>query len=272
MHLNTNTKHIGEKLWNMTEGLYKAEAIFREMHANYDEKVQAFSKAYDIDKTSLRLSAEDVSGLFDLPPMEHLRDDVLYALKETTHTLFRGPSTTDDLDRYCSDLYHEVSILKEEHYTVKTYAAAYADREEAEKILDEVHKTFPVKLDQISTLFVKARTRLEEILKKFRTETVLVRSLFLFGDELLEPIYEKGLPDLYRKMYEEGGPLEGFIVAARNFHQGRFIPQTDDAVRRAREFADSGEIDEKVRRKLLTKAEALTNKIEPYIKNHNAAT
>ena len=63
--------------------------------------------------------------MLEFKSLESLRDDYIQELKDLCHDVFRTADRTDPLDRYVSDIFHEVSILKEEHYTVKTYAPQY---------------------------------------------------------------------------------------------------------------------------------------------------
>ncbi len=274
MNKEAYKNHYDEKLWKMCEYFFSAATVFREMFSLYRDKVSRFSKDRGVQRNDLRLSADEISTLFDLHAMERLRDEILFDLKATTHALFRTKDSTDELDRYCSDIFHQVSILKEEHYSVKTYASAYEDREEAGKILDAVHANFPVKLEQIQILFKKARRRVEEILTRENRRKILVRSLYLFGDDLLKPVYSDGLFELYCAIYPSCGPAEGCVVAAKSFMDSSFYEKAAEAIEKAREYLDrdpsickgQAHIPEKEKTRLSKEIKSLASKLEPYLR------
>ena len=90
-------------------------------------------------------------------------------LKDACHVLFRTQDATDFLDRLVHDIFHEISILKEEHYNIRTYSPDDRnglDREELESILDEVHDIFPLKVHRMRHLFELALNRLEKMLPR----------------------------------------------------------------------------------------------------------
>ena len=215
---------IAPTLWDLVEAFFHARTAFAEVHDHYETRVLAHASEQGIDRRDLRLDAVEVSKLLDFAKLESLRNGPMHDLKEIAHSLFRKRASTDKLDRYASEIFHELSILKEEQYKVSTFAPEYHKRnelDEYESILEEVHQEFPRKVHNIHDLFAKARIRIEEILKRSREDTVLVRSLALFGAKLLEKAYPRGLTDLYRIMYA-AGELEAHLVAARSFARGGF--------------------------------------------------
>lgn len=236
---------IAPSLWDLVEAFFLASAAFEEVHESYESRVLSHAKERGVDRTNLRLDAETVSKLLDLGKLESLRNGPLHDLKDIAHALFRRKATTDKLDRYVSEIFHELSILKEEQYKVSTFAPEYQKRnelEEYESILDEVHKEFPRKVHNIHDLFQKARWRLEAILRKLRDDTVLVRSLALFGDKLLEKCYPDGIADFHAAIYP-GGALEAHLEAARSFARGGFLAQAQVGSKRALDAAASGKPD-----------------------------
>jgi hypothetical protein len=228
-------------LWRIVELFYRSLIIFRQQNDRYEEHVLHFSSKMGMHRLDLRLNPEDLAGLLDLKALERLRDGYLQQLKDLCHGIFRGQDRTDLLDRYVSDIFHEISILKEEHYNVKTYAPQYArDAAEVELkyILDEAHGLFPQKLNQIRFLFGKAQTRMEELLSSFRRIKIFIRSLYLHRDDFVREAYEDGIRQFYRHMYPEGGPLEGFYEVGISFLDSGFTGQAIEALRLAEaEFA-----------------------------------
>ena len=230
-----------QNFWTIVELYYRSHIIFRQQYDRYEEHVVHYSKQLGLHRLDLRLNPEDLAGLLDLKALERLRDENLHKLKDLCHLVFRGQDRTDILDRYVSDIFHEISILKEEHYNVKTYAPQYArDAAEVELkyILDEAHGLFPQKLNQIRFLFGKAQARMEELLSSFRKIKIFTRSLYLYRDDFVREAYEDGIRQFFRHMYPEGGPLEGFYEVGQGFFESGFYPQALEAYRFAEaEFA-----------------------------------
>jgi hypothetical protein len=231
--LDTFEQERHQTIWTIVELFYRSHIIFRQQYDRYEERVLHYSNKLGLHRLDLRLNPEDLAGLLDLKAMEGLRDGHLQALKDLCHQVFRGQDRTDLLDRYVSDIFHEISILKEEHYNVKTYAPQYArDAAEVELkyILDEAHGLFPQKLNQIRFLFGKAQARMEELLSSFRKVRIFIRSLYLQRDDFVREAYEDGIRQFYRYMYPDG-PLEGFFEVAQSFLASGFFPQALEAFR-----------------------------------------
>jgi hypothetical protein len=230
-----------QKLWTIVELFYRSHIIFRQQNDRYEEHVLHFSSKMGMHRLDLRLSAEDLAGLLDFKALERLRDGYLQELKDLCHQVFRGQDRTDLFDRYVSDIFHEISILKEEHYNVKMYAPQYARDSadvELQYILDEAHGLFPQKLNQIRFLFGKAQSRMEELLSSLRKIRIFTRSLYLSRDDFVREAYEDGIRQFYRHMYPDGGPLEGFYDVAGSFFDSGFYAQALEAFRFAEaEFA-----------------------------------
>jgi hypothetical protein len=222
--------------WELVDLFYSALSHFRRLHEAYDRKVLKYSTERGVDRKDLKLSAEEVSGLFDFKALEKLRDDFLFQLKENSHKLFRASDSTDTLDRYVSEIFHEISILKEEHYTVKTYGPL-DNNGLSGLILEEVHTYFPIRLGKIKALFEKARTRMESIFPQHTRNPILVRSLYLFGDSLVAGTYANGLEDLYRFLYPGGGASEGYYQVGQRFAQSGFWKLAKEALDKGRAAA-----------------------------------
>jgi hypothetical protein len=226
-------------LWEIVTKFFVAKKSFMVQHTNYDRLVKSYAKKQSVDRRQLQLGTREVAGLLDFKSIEELRNHHLRELKRLSHEMYRTEEITDLFDKYVSDIYHEISILKEEHYTVLTYAPAYeegqqGDLTERDKILEEVHEFFPRKMEQVNSLFQKAQIRLEELLPEYGQDRVLVRSMYLFGDKLLKGLYKNGLVDLYKKVYTKGGAVEGFLTAARSFHESGFDEQAEQALKKAK--------------------------------------
>jgi hypothetical protein len=219
-------------IWELLEEFFRSRALFRKIHEVYEESVLQHADEKGVDRAELRLDADAVSALLDTRQLGDLRDRHLFRLKELSHGLFRTADSTDVFDRYVTDAFHEISILKEEHLKVFTFAPDYDQLEEQEEyqaILDEVHHLFPIKVHHVYTLFEKAKNRLEQLIPSYSRDTVLMRSLFLFGDDLLGEVYEGGLHEFYRILYPELGATEAFYRVGKSFLGAGFLDHARDA-------------------------------------------
>jgi hypothetical protein len=246
---------VEEKLiWDVVALFYKAKKIFTRQRENYERMVTNYARKKSVDRRDLHLGTREVAGLLDFKVIEELRNSFLRELKRLAHLMFRTEETTDLFDKYVSDIYHEVSILKEEHYTVMTYAPAYEeglhpDLTERDKILDEVHEFFPRKLEQIRNLFEKAEARLEELLPAHAKDRIFVRSLYLFGTDILKDVRKDGLEGLYKKVYQAGGAVEGYLTVARSFYESGFNEQADAALKKAKSALRKSSMSEEDKKK-----------------------
>jgi len=230
---------IRTRIWDLVARFFAAKSTFRSQRENYERIVGNYAKKRSVDRRDLHLTTHEIAGLLDFKALEDLRDNHLWELKQMSHSIFRTDDKTDIFDKYISDIYHEVSILKEEHYTVMTYAPAYEeglhlDLAERDKILEEVHQLFPRKMEQIRSLFVKAYSRLQELLKLFLDERIFVRSLYLFGNDVLGKAGEGDIAALYEKIYPKGGAVQGYLKVAQSFHESGFYENAEEALKKAK--------------------------------------
>lgn len=222
-----NTLQVqAHRTWAIIRYFYLALVHFRREYERYDRKVLDYSRRSGLDRESLRLNSEELASLLEFKSLESLRDGYIQELKDLCHLVFRTEDHTDPLDRYVSDIFHEISILKEEHYTVKTYAPQYErDSNEVELrfILDDAHILFPKKMAQIHYLFGKGRERMEKILPTVRSMPIVIRSLYLHRkEEFIRQAYPKGLRAFYSHMYPLGA-FEGYYQVAQSFYHSSFF-------------------------------------------------
>ena len=221
----------GHRTWSIVRLFYQALINFRRQYEVYDDRVLQHSRRAGLSRELLRLNSADLAGLLDFKKLEDLRDIYIHELKDLCHIQFRTQDETDFLDRYVSDIFHEISILKEEHYTVKTYAPMYErdqSKIELQYILDEAHAMFPQKLQYILYLFGKATERMEQHLPRYREIPIVIRSLYLHRDGFVKDAYADGIRHFYRAMYE-WGPFEGFCQVGLSFYHSGFYAQSLDA-------------------------------------------
>ena len=223
--------------WDLLEAFFEAQRDYQNIYMYYESSVLAYAEERGVDRRRLRLSAAEVSGLLDFERLGQLRRGSLYRTKTISHALFRNKDTTSRFDRHISEIFHELSILREEQYKVSTFAEDYRrdnDMVEYESMLDEVHEDFPRRVSHIHTLFLKAQAKLEQALQAVRTDPIYLRSLFLFGDEILRYAYPEGPITHAWRVYEHG-PGEAFYLAARSFARRGFRADALSALDRALE-------------------------------------
>lgn len=224
--------------WDLTETFFEAMREYRQIYILYETQVLAHAEEQAVDRYQLRLDATEVSKLLDFDRLVGLRNGALFRAKDISHRLFRSEGRTTKFDRYISEIFHELSILREEQYKVSTFAEEYR-RENAlaeyESLLDEVHEDFPRRVNAIHELFKKAQRALEIQLRARRTDPVYLRSLVLFGDTTVRDAYPDGVSGHAWAVYERG-PGEAFYWAARSFACRGFKKEALGALERALEF------------------------------------
>ncbi|MEN8148279.1 MAG: hypothetical protein ABFS86_00565 [Planctomycetota bacterium] len=223
-----------ELLWQLFRSFFRSRTAFLTLFERYEARVLEFAEKFSIDRTRLRVSADDLLTLLDFKSLEELRDREILTLKQTAHILFRGPDATDLFDHHVSNIYHELSILKEEHYTLKEDFLRL-DRKEYERFFREVAEFYPKRLRHIKNLYGKALRRLEALLPEMAGERVLIRSIFIFGDGLLEDSYRGGLTALYRKMYPGLGAAKAYAIVGESFLESGFVEEALAAYLKAKD-------------------------------------
>ncbi len=227
-------------IWRILERFYRSRFHFLRIYDRYEELVAGYVEQLGIPREQIRLQPQELSQLLSYKELEVLRDEFLQPLKDACHALFRTRDTTEFLDRVVNDIFHELSILKEEHYNVLTYEAESRESNadsgldeddssrsgeivrEQQAVLDEVHDVFPQKVHRLHHLFEVALQRFEAILPNYSDNQVLIRSLFLHRDRFVSQAYERGLVDFYELMYGEKRIFEGYKMVGDSFYRSGF--------------------------------------------------
>jgi len=258
--------------WRVVERFYRAWNNFHSVHDRYEQIVQDYVDKLEIPREQIRLDPRDLFELLSTQDLEVLRDDYLTPLKSACHRLFRTEDSTDFLDRLVNDIFHELSILKEEHYNVLTYATDEAsllpanDRdlhEEQQVILDEVHEMFPQKVHRIAHLFETGSAALEALLHRWNTDPVLVRSLFMQRDGFVAHAYEDGLDHFYRLMYGKEDYARGYLIVGESFLGSGFFNRAEESLTMGREKAGEAgqsEVSDQIQQALDRVAEAQSDR------------
>jgi hypothetical protein len=210
-----------ERRWLLLRSFFSSWRRFLGLFEDYERRVKEFSAKFDTDRARLRLEPDDLATVLDFKALEALRDREVSLLREVSHLLFRTPDTTDRFDHLVSIIYHELSALKEEHYTLRE---EFVRKEsiEYERFYREVNQYYPKRLRHIRNLYSKADRRLREVLGTMSGDRVLLRSLHLFGEDLVRDLYPGGLAELHRCLFPRGGTVEARAAVARSLEESGF--------------------------------------------------
>ncbi|MFN0059132.1 MAG: hypothetical protein ACKVX7_11790 [Planctomycetota bacterium] len=237
-----NDRTLSPLIWTITERLCRTFLRYTRQHDNYEALVAKYVEREGKPRDQIRLDPVELAGLLNFKEMERIRDDYLLPLKDASHTLFRTADNTDFLDRLVNDVFHEMSILKEEHYNIQTYEnkpESALDREELDTILNEVHAMFPVKVHRIMHLLLRARGRLEKLLPTFRENPVLIRSLYLHRKDFVAEAYPDGLVQFYRFLYGDDRAHEGYRAVGDSFFNAGFYELARESYQCGAEYLKS---------------------------------
>lgn len=217
-----------ELRWLLLRSFFSSWRRFLRLFEDYERRVKEFSSRFDTDRSRLRLEPDDLATLLDFKALEALRDREVSLLREVSHRLFRSPDETDRFDHLVSVIYHELSALKEEHYTLREEFV----REESieyERFYREVNQYYPKRLRHLRNLYGKADRRLRVLLPGMAEDRVLLRSLHLFGEDLVRDLYPGGLAELHMALFPRGGTVEAHAAVARSFEEAGFLEEAQEA-------------------------------------------
>ena len=220
-----------ELRWILLRAFYQGYRSFHALLGQYEQRVVGFTKKYGVDRKELKLPPQELLSLFDSHALLALRNSDLRTLREVSHVVFRD-GRPDPFDNHVTNIYHEVSILKEEEWTLREQSGS-ADPDEYERYYREVNFYYPKRLRHVRNLYGKARKRLEKLLPSMGRSTIVIRSSYLFGEKLFAEVYEGGLDEFYRHLYPEGGALTGYAVVGDSFLEGGFGHEAAEAFARA---------------------------------------
>jgi len=228
----------GSLVWDFLTAFFASRRGFQSVYRRYEARVLRFAREAGVHRDDLALPPADLARLFYPKRLQHLRDERLAPLRAFAHALFRESGVVEPLDTISSHVFHEHSILMEEHMSVVRFQHLSDPRRYAQ-VFEEVSGYYPVRLRRIRRLFADGLRRLEELLPTWAHDRVVVRSAFLFGDRMARGAWddEPGLFSLYARMYPVGGPAEGFVVAGESFLASGFLPEARAALQAAVRYA-----------------------------------
>lgn len=230
---NTGTT-TDERRWVLLRSFYQSFRSFVALFDQYEVRVLEFARRYGLDRRSLKLPPEELHSLIDPAALASLLQGELQPLREIVQRMFGGAYVPDPFSAHVMSIYHEVSILKEEHRTIGD-PSMKTDTVEYERYYREVNVYYPRRLRHVRDLYAKARKRLELLLPPMGRDKVVMRSVYLFGDRLLRDIYPRGVEQFYEHMYPNGGALTAYALVADSFFDAAFWVRATDAYGKALE-------------------------------------
>jgi len=223
----------GSLVWDFVAAFFAARRAFHAVFRRYESRVLRFARDAGVHRDDLVLRPTDLARLFYPRRLQHLRDERLVPMRALAHALFRESGVVEPLDTTCSHVFHEFSILLEEHQSVVRFQHL-SDPRRYEQVFEEVSGYYPTRLRRIRRLFADGLRRIEELLPEWSRARVVVRSAYLFGARTVRDAWdETGLDGLYERMYPEGGAIEGYLEAGRSFAASEFRPEARAALEAA---------------------------------------
>lgn len=210
--------------WRMIKVFYNAFNFFRKLENNFKENVRK-PIANAMNKKSILY--ETFIEHLEPTELEDLRDTYLVELRNLSHTEFRSRKKMERFDIYISEIFHEVSILKEQKFILDHYFQRkdLISQSAIQQMLRQTFELFETKMDHIAFLFKNAKVRLEEILPIYRNDDFILRNLYLEGPRLLKNFYQDPIKETLNFMFIEGGFSSGMIAIASSFSLGGFFEQ-----------------------------------------------
>ncbi|MGQ0613011.1 MAG: hypothetical protein ACT4PV_04620 [Planctomycetaceae bacterium] len=219
------------RAWEVIRLHFTSRHAFQEVYRDYEARVKQLVEERGIPREKLELSPGETTRLFDTVRLETLLREQVGPLREASHALFREEDLAELYDSDASKIFHELSILKEEHLSVRDFPRSKGAREFA-RLFAEVSRYYPQRLRRVRDLFARAAKRLDALLPGMRDDGIVLRSSLLFREELWPEDPRGGLARLLGRMFlDEGGALAGFLAVARSFFRAAFFEQAAECAR-----------------------------------------
>ena len=232
----------GALIWDFLTTFVAARRSFLSIYRRYERRVLYAARGRGVPRTELKLPPADLWKLFHLGRLECLRDDRLGPLRDLAEAIFDEGGDEGLLDAYCGHIFHEISILSEEHRSVGRFVRHH-DPRRYRTLFEEVSGYYPLRLNRVMRFFRAAMKRIDELLPAWSDERVVVRSAYLFGDTLARRAYGQGREALYARMYPDGGAIKGYLEAGLSFQASGFETRAREAYRSGMAIWDAGDDD-----------------------------
>jgi hypothetical protein len=236
----------GALQWDFLTTFVAARRAFLAIYRRYERRVLAAAKEGGVNRADLQLPPQQLWKLFHRRRLVQLRDGRLAALRRLAGEIFGVDGDEGLMDAYCGHIFHEISILSEEHRSVGRFVRHH-DPRRYRALFEEVSGYYPVRLNRVQRLFRSAMKRLDELLPRWSRDRVFVRSMYLSGNELAKRAYGTGLEAFYFRMYPNGGLIRGYLEAGRSFYNSGFQERARVALGRALEAFEEAEKERELR-------------------------
>jgi len=216
--------------WEIVELHYACRNAFQRIYDSYEERVARQVAEQGVAREKLKLGPQETKDLFDTWALQVLIRERVHRLREVSHSYFRDNDVDDPYDSKVSRIYHELSILKEEHMSVRNFPAGGGHREFA-RLFREVSEYYPQRLRRVRDLLQRAQKRFDLIVPQFADDPIVLRSAYLFREELWPQESGRSLQRFLQKVFVGEGPLHGFVMVARSFLKTGFYEHAAAAAR-----------------------------------------
>ncbi|NUM33176.1 MAG: hypothetical protein HUU50_01395 [Candidatus Brocadiae bacterium] len=233
---------IEEILWEMIENFYQAMLLFQQEHQEFKKKIETISKNKDkmVDLMEI-LSVEEVLSLLNLNNIEDLREKYIQPLIKLSSQFKQVCYCNDAFNHGIQDIYHELSILQSEFSKLGVIAPGlmeFKTEKRYKSIVGGYHICLPLKVFQLSHKMETAQKELEKMISPYKERDILVRSIFLFGEEIIGRLSENSFLDFVKRIYPSDHLLELYTRASYAFLKAGFYDFTKVAVRKAKNILE----------------------------------
>lgn len=230
----------GALIWDFLTTFVAARRAYLSIYRRYERRVLRAARSRGVPRSELKLAPKDLWELFHLPRLETLRDHRLAPLRQLSDEIFGEAGDEGLMDAYCGHIFHEISILSEEHRSVGRFVTHH-DPRRYRPLFEEVSGYYPLRLNRVMRFFRAGMKRIDELLPQWAEERVVVRSVYLLGDRLARQAYGKGRVALYDRMYPAGGAVQGYLEAGRSFYKAGFLTHAREAFSHSMACWESGD-------------------------------
>lgn len=236
---------IEELIWAIIEKFYVSLQIFKKEYQQFGHKVQWSSQQNSIDSTwpqiVASLTVEQWMTLIGYDQIEELAENYIAGLLNLTKQLEMYGHTNsydNNLQKKISELYYELSFLQNEGQHIRNHAYEYMETPNHDQVfiheLQQIKIIFPTKLAHISQLFDNIKNEIENLIQQHKETRIVIRSLYLFGEEIFNSNYIENFQQFITKIYPTDHLLELYIRATYSFLQSGFQKEAYLAYKKAK--------------------------------------
>ena len=230
---------LEELLWRIIETFYQGFASFHKQTKKYQDAIAR--KGYD---KNIRTPKEVNTNLFDGNKLKKLIENYFEPLCELAQDFRQAGNQNSFFADHCQDIYYELSILHVEFCKLK---ASLSENSKLNKdgfisFFEEFNIRLPLKIFQLINLLQSAKKELENIIVEYKDRKIFLQSAFLFGEEVIGPVYKQGFNEFIKKIYPNY-LLEFYTRAASYFKQSGFNDKALNAIKKAQKVLEENDHD-----------------------------